>query len=145
MTLWNTTQKGLQISEKKAEHHQEKFLWDGPSESWCRGNSNPRSSLLSHNHFKCAFLMFVCVACDSKTAQSFFMFCLKFCKEVQVLLLLWSQPNSLLFGPASLSVNFHADYQNLPFGHSAPFFLLLLLLLDIISCISLMTLWASCK
>lgn len=46
-----------------------------------------------NNHWKCTFLTSLHVACDSfKTGQSFLVYCLKYCEEVQVWLLPWSQP-----------------------------------------------------
>lgn len=46
-----------------------------------------------NNHLKCTFLTSLHVACDSfKTGQSFLVYCLKYCEEVQVCLLPWSQP-----------------------------------------------------
>lgn len=66
MTLWNTTQKGLQITGKKAEHRQGEFTWDGPSESQSRNYSNDGQKNCSNltNHLKCTFFISFHIACD---------------------------------------------------------------------------------
>lgn len=117
MTLWNTTQKELQINGKKAAHLQEEFMWDDPSESWVRDYSNYGNFALTYP-LKIYFLNLSSCCLWLLPVWTFLLHVLlEILQEVQVLLLLWSQPHSLLFALTSLSVCCHTHCLKLPLGH----------------------------